>query len=101
MSKKSELEVEGCSLVVANLDRVLYPAAGFTKADVIDYYIRIGPTLLPHRESRPITLNRYPALGAKAKGNPAGVGIRGSGNHDRHACVPAYAGRRIKRRWRF
>jgi bifunctional non-homologous end joining protein LigD len=60
MSKKSELEVGGRTLTVSNLDKVLYPEAGFTKAQVIDYYIRIAPVLLPHLKSRPITLKRYP-----------------------------------------
>jgi bifunctional non-homologous end joining protein LigD len=39
---------------------VLYPEAGFAKAQVIDYYIRIAPVLLPHLKNRPITLKRYP-----------------------------------------
>jgi bifunctional non-homologous end joining protein LigD len=60
MSRKSELEVAGRKLVVSNLDKVLYPEAGFTKGQVIDYYIRIAPVLLPHLENRPITLKRYP-----------------------------------------
>ena len=60
MSRKSELEIAGRKLVVSNLDKVLYPEAGFTKAQVIDYYIRIAPVLLPHLEDRPITLKRYP-----------------------------------------
>jgi bifunctional non-homologous end joining protein LigD len=46
--------------MVSNLDKVLYPAAGFTKRQVIDYYIRIAPVLLPHLKNRPITLKRYP-----------------------------------------
>lgn len=60
MSRKSELTVGGRTLLVSNLDKVLYPAAGFTKAQVIDYYIRIAPVLLPHLRDRPITLKRYP-----------------------------------------
>ncbi len=60
MSRKSELEVEGRKLTVSNLEKVLYPEAGFTKAQVIDYYIRIAPVLLPHLKNRPITLKRYP-----------------------------------------
>lgn len=60
MSKKSILEIEGRSLEVSNLDKVLYPKAGFTKGDVIDYYVRISPVLLPHLHARPITLKRYP-----------------------------------------
>jgi bifunctional non-homologous end joining protein LigD len=60
MSKKVEIEVEGKKVMVSNLDKVLYPAAGFTKGQVIDYYIRIAPVLLPHLKNRPITLKRYP-----------------------------------------
>ena len=55
-----ELEVEGRRVPVSNLDKVLYPAAGFTKAQVIDYYIRCSRWLLPHLRDRPITLKRYP-----------------------------------------
>jgi bifunctional non-homologous end joining protein LigD len=60
MSKKSEIEVEGRKLSVSNLDKVLYPEVRFTKGQVIDYYIRIAPVLLPHLKNRPITLKRYP-----------------------------------------
>lgn len=60
MSKKTEIEVAGKKLLVSNLDKVLYPEAGFTKGQVIDYYIRIAPVLLPHLKNRPITLKRYP-----------------------------------------
>ena len=60
MSKKVEIEVAGKKVVVSNLEKVLYPAAGFTKGQVIDYYIRIAPVLLPHLKNRPITLKRYP-----------------------------------------
>ena len=60
MSKKVEIEVAGKKVTVSNLDKVLYPAAGFTKRQVIDYYIRIAPVLLPHLKNRPITLKRYP-----------------------------------------
>ena len=60
MSKKAEIEVEGKKVPVSNLEKVLYPEAGFTKGQVIDYYIRIAPVLLPHLKNRPITLKRYP-----------------------------------------
>src|SRR3954454_7838108 len=60
MSKKSELIVDDRKLQVSNLDKVLYPKAGFTKAHVIDYYIRIAPVLLPHLKDRPLTMKRYP-----------------------------------------
>ena len=60
MSAKTELVVEGKKLAVSNLDKVLYPKAGFTKGQVIDYYIRIAPVLLPHLRDRPLTMKRYP-----------------------------------------
>lgn len=59
-SRKSEIEVAGRTLTVSNLDKVLYPAAGFTKGDVIAYFTAISPVLLPHLRDRPITLKRYP-----------------------------------------
>lgn len=52
--------VEGRRLKLSNLDKVLYPAVGFTKAQVIDYYVRISSVLLPHLRDRPLTLKRYP-----------------------------------------
>src|SRR6266567_7407036 len=60
MAKKAELIVDDRKLQVSNLDKVLYPKAGFTKAEVIDYYSRIAPVLLPHLKDRPLTLKRYP-----------------------------------------
>jgi bifunctional non-homologous end joining protein LigD len=60
MSQKSQLIVEGRTLSVSNLDKVLYPKAGFTKGELIDYYIRIAPVLLPHLKDRPLTMKRYP-----------------------------------------
>ncbi len=60
MRTKNTLDVAGTKVDVTNLDKVLYPKAGFTKGQVIDYYIRISPVLLPHLKARPITLKRYP-----------------------------------------
>ena len=45
---------------LSNPDKVLYPAIGFRKRDVLDYYVRVAPALLPHLEGRPLTLKRYP-----------------------------------------
>jgi bifunctional non-homologous end joining protein LigD len=56
----SELDIDGRRVAVTNLEKVLYPAAGFTKAQVLDYYIRVAPALLPHLRHRPLTLKRYP-----------------------------------------
>ncbi|HEX2774145.1 MAG TPA: non-homologous end-joining DNA ligase [Micromonosporaceae bacterium] len=59
-AQRLRVEVEGRSLELSNLDKVLYPAAGFTKGEVIDYYTRIAPALLPHLQDRPLTRIRYP-----------------------------------------
>jgi bifunctional non-homologous end joining protein LigD len=58
--KPSVVEIEGKHLSLTNLDKVLYPATGFTKGQVIDYYARIAPVLLPHLKDHPLTLKRYP-----------------------------------------
>ena len=59
-ARKVQVEVDGRQLTLSNLDKVLYPAAGFTKAQVIDYYLNVAPMLLPHIASRPVTIKRYP-----------------------------------------
>src|SRR5580692_6507758 len=58
--KPQIVEIGGRHLSLTNLDKVLYPAAGFTKGQVIDYYVRIAPALVPHLAGRPLTLKRYP-----------------------------------------
>jgi len=55
-----EVEVEGRTLRLTNLDKVLWPKAGFRKRDVLDYLVHVAPVLLPHLEGRPLTLKRYP-----------------------------------------
>ena len=60
MSKESELELNDTRIRVTNLNKVFYPKTGFTKGDVIDYYVRISPFLLPHLKDRPLSLKRYP-----------------------------------------
>jgi bifunctional non-homologous end joining protein LigD len=55
-----EVDVQGHRLSLSNLDKVLYPAVGFTKGQVIEYYTRIAPAVLPHLRDRPLTLKRYP-----------------------------------------
>ena len=55
-----QVEVEGRRLSLSNLDKVMYPAVGFTKGQLIDYYTRIAPAVLPHLRDRPLTLKRYP-----------------------------------------
>jgi len=56
----SSVEIQGRNLKLSNLEKVLYPAAGFTKKDVIDYYVRIAPAILPHLAGRALTRKRYP-----------------------------------------
>jgi bifunctional non-homologous end joining protein LigD len=56
----SSIEVQGKQLKLSNLEKVLYPAAGFTKQQVIDYYVRIAPAMVPHLAERPLTRKRYP-----------------------------------------
>ena len=57
---KVAVRVEGRTLTLTNLGKVLYPETGFTKAEVLDYYQRVAPVLLPHIADRPVTLKRYP-----------------------------------------
>src|SRR3954452_13854287 len=59
-AEQREVEVDGHRLRLTNLRKVLYPAAGFTKAEVLYYYARIAPTLLGHLHGRAMTLKRYP-----------------------------------------
>jgi bifunctional non-homologous end joining protein LigD len=60
MSTPAIVEVEGRKLKLTNLEKVLYPAAGFTKGQVLDYYVRIAPVLVPHLAGRPLTMKRFP-----------------------------------------
>jgi len=58
--RHSYIEVDGRSLRLSNREKVLYPTAGFTKGELIDYYAAIAPVLVPHLKGRPLTLKRYP-----------------------------------------
>jgi bifunctional non-homologous end joining protein LigD len=57
---KTVTEVDGRRLTLSNLDKVMYPATGFTKAGVIDYYARVAPVMLPHLRDRGVTMVRWP-----------------------------------------
>jgi bifunctional non-homologous end joining protein LigD len=59
-TKRVTVQVGRRRLTLSNLDKVLYPADGFTKAEVIDYYSRVAPVLLPHLAGRPVTFIRFP-----------------------------------------
>ena len=77
MSERVRVLVGGRELELSNLDKVLYPGAGFSKGEVIDYYTRVAPVLLPHLRGRPLTRIRYPngvgAAGFFEKNAPAGT----------------------------
>ena len=60
MSAPTIVEVQGRKLSLTNLDKVLYPAAAFTKGQVVDFYARIAPVLVPHLAERALTMKRYP-----------------------------------------
>ena len=60
MAAGAEVEIKGKRLKLSNLDKVLYPEAGFTKGQIIDYYTRVADAVLPHLKKRPLTLKRYP-----------------------------------------
>src|SRR6476469_7674466 len=57
---KVVVDVEGRQVALTNLEKVLYPDVGFTKGQVLDYYTRISPVLLPHLAGRALTRKRYP-----------------------------------------
>lgn len=71
------LNIEGHDVKLTRLEKVLYPAAHFTKAHVVDYYVRVAPFILPHLHDRPVTLKRYPD------------GVRGEAYWDKD--VPSFA----------
>jgi len=58
--QRVRVHIDGRELELSNLDKVMYPANGFTKGEVIDYYVRVAPVLLPHLADRPLTRIRYP-----------------------------------------
>jgi bifunctional non-homologous end joining protein LigD len=71
------VEVAGRTIALSNLDKVLYPDAGFTKGEVVHYYTSVAPVLLPHLAGRPLTRVRHPegvrSAGFFEKNAPAGV----------------------------
>jgi bifunctional non-homologous end joining protein LigD len=60
MSAPTIVEVQGRKLKLTNLEKVLYPATGFTKRQVLDFYVRVAPALVPHLAGRALTMKRYP-----------------------------------------
>jgi len=60
MATSQVVEVDGRELKLTNLDKVLYPAAGFSKGEVVDYYAKVAPAMVPHLSGRAVTLRRFP-----------------------------------------
>ncbi len=81
-SRPTRVRVEDHEVPVTNLDKVLFPDTGFTKGQLIDYYARIAPAMLPHVADRPLTMKRYPD------------GVDGKFFFEKH--VPSHAPRWVK-----
>ncbi len=60
MATSQQVEVDGRELKLTNLDKVLYPETGFTKGEVVDYYAKVAPAIVPHLAGRALTLRRFP-----------------------------------------
>jgi bifunctional non-homologous end joining protein LigD len=98
------VDVEGRTLSLSNLDKVLYPRTGTTKGEVLDYYARIAPVMLPHLKDRAVTRVRWPHGVERAsffeknapQGTPSWVrtarvpttGSRGESRHGDHLDFP-------------
>lgn len=73
----TRVTIGGRELSVSNLDKVLYPESGFTKGQLIDYYVRIADAMLPHLRERPLTMRRFPN------------GVEGTSFFEKH--IPSHA----------
>lgn len=60
MAETRQIEVDGKELRLTNLDKVLFPQAGFTKGEMVDYYAKVAPAIVPHLSGRAVTLRRFP-----------------------------------------
>ena len=60
MASSRQVEVDGRELKLTNLDKVLYPKASFAKGEVVDYYAKVAPAIVPHLSGRAVTLRRFP-----------------------------------------
>ncbi len=60
MAVSTRTTIGGRELSVSNLEKVLFPHSGFTKGQLIDYYVRVAPVMLPHLRERPLTMKRFP-----------------------------------------
>ena len=89
-SRDQVVTIEGRTIKLSNLDKVLYPQTQTTKADVLSYYAQIGPTMLPHLRDRPATRKRWPDGVGEVKGKRPTVFF----NKDLVAGTPDWVERR-------
>ena len=89
-SRDQVVTIEGRTIKLSNLDKVLYPQTQTTKADVLSYYAQIGPTMLPHLRDRPATRKRWPDGVGEVKGKRPTVFF----NKDLGAGTPDWVERR-------
>ena len=103
-STEVRVDVEGRTLTLSNLDKVLYPQTGTTKGEVLSYYAQVAPVLLPHLKDRAVTRVRWPhGTGGSSffeknapQGTPSWVrtarvpttGSRGESRHGDHLDFP-------------
>lgn len=88
MAATTTVEVGGRTLGLSNLQKVLFPATGFTKGELIDYYAKVADALLPHVKDRPASLKRYPD-GVAGQGFFAKNAPNGTPDWVRTAMLPA------------
>jgi bifunctional non-homologous end joining protein LigD len=102
--EEMRVDVEGRTLKISNLDKVLYPRTGTTKGEVLNFYAQVAPVMLPHLKDRAVTRIRWPhGVADKSffeKNAPAGTpswvrtakvpttGSRGSSRHGDHLVFP-------------
>jgi bifunctional non-homologous end joining protein LigD len=91
MTSKEQVNVDGHVVPLTNTDKVLYPRSGFTKAQVIDYYLRVSQWILPHLRGRPVTLKRFPD-GVAGKAFYEKNASRSKPDWVRKASVPRHGG---------
>jgi bifunctional non-homologous end joining protein LigD len=65
--RTKEVHLDDNTIEVSHPDKILYPDDGFTKADIVEYYSKVAPTMLPHIKDRPLSMQRFPN-GIKAMG---------------------------------
>ncbi len=87
MGSSTTVEVAGRRLALSNLQKVLYPDAGFTKGELIDYYAKVADAILPHVAGRPVSMKRYPD-GVESKGFFAKNAPNGTPDWVRTARLP-------------